>query len=212
MAWDITKVTLGNPTRKSDHDQLIDNLVDLAGSGRTTENVKDNADAITQPGVILSYGGTSAPAGHLLCDGSAINRVTYSNLFDIIGESFGEGDGSITFNIPDLRGYFLRGRDAGQGIDPNAATRTALQTGGNTGDNVGSKQADAFQSHRHTHSIPNYIDVNASISDYAHTGNSYWGQRLLTIYGPSEDGVYGIPRAGYETRPINVYVNYIIKY
>ena len=46
MALNLTKVTLGNPTRKSDHDQLIDNFIDLAGAGRTTETVEDNADDI----------------------------------------------------------------------------------------------------------------------------------------------------------------------
>ena len=54
-------------------------------------------------GTILPYGGASAPSGWFLCDGSAVSRTTYSELFAVIGESFGTGDGSTTFNIPDMR-------------------------------------------------------------------------------------------------------------
>jgi len=61
-------------------------------------------------GVILPFGGASAPAGFLLCDGSAINRTTYAALFAIIGVVFGVGNGSTTFNVPDLRQRFPLGK------------------------------------------------------------------------------------------------------
>ena len=60
-------------------------------------------------GTILSYGGTTAPEGWFLCHGQALSRTEYSELFAVIGTSFGTGDGSTTFNLPDLRGEFLRG-------------------------------------------------------------------------------------------------------
>lgn len=63
----------------------------------------------TPTGSIMSYAGSSAPVGWLLCNGEAIDRTLYSDLFSVIGEDWGEGDGSTTFNLPDLRGKFLRG-------------------------------------------------------------------------------------------------------
>ena len=60
-------------------------------------------------GSILPYGGTTAPNGWFLCQGQALSRTEYSDLFKAIGTSFGAGDSSTTFNIPDLRGEFLRG-------------------------------------------------------------------------------------------------------
>lgn len=61
-------------------------------------------DQITLSGVIQMYGGSSAPPGWILCDGSAVSRSTYSTLFGIIGTTYGAGDGSTTFNLPDMRG------------------------------------------------------------------------------------------------------------
>ena len=60
-------------------------------------------------GTILPYGGASAPSGWFICDGTAISRTTYSELFAVIGTSFGTGDGSTTFNLPDLREATTKG-------------------------------------------------------------------------------------------------------
>lgn len=60
-------------------------------------------------GVTFPYVGTTAPSGYLLCDGSPVSRTTYSRLFAIIGSTYGQGDGSTTFNVPDMRGLFVRG-------------------------------------------------------------------------------------------------------
>lgn len=57
------------------------------------------------------------PFGWMVCNGDAISRIRYKRLFDVIGTTFGVGDGSTTFNLPDLRGEFIRGWDAGRGID-----------------------------------------------------------------------------------------------
>lgn len=64
-------------------------------------------------GTVLPYAGSSAPDGYLICDGSAVSRSTYSNLFDVIGEIYGVGDGSTTFNIPDMRGNISVGYKSG---------------------------------------------------------------------------------------------------
>lgn len=70
---------------------------------------------IMPAGAIVSYGGSTAPTGWLLCDGSAVSRTTYSKLFSIIGTTFGSGDGSTTFTLPDLRGRFPLGVDGTAG-------------------------------------------------------------------------------------------------
>jgi len=76
-------------------------LLQLDSSGNITASVPQT-QALSPTGVILPYGGVSAPSGWLVCDGSAVSRTTYGALFGIIGTSFGVGDGSTTFNVPNL--------------------------------------------------------------------------------------------------------------
>lgn len=63
-------------------------------------------------GVVFPYGAAAAPSGYALCDGSAINRTTFATLFAVIGTTYGAGDGSTTFNVPDMRGKFPFGKAA----------------------------------------------------------------------------------------------------
>lgn len=149
-------------------------------------------------GVILPYGAHTAPTGYLLCDGSAVSRTTYADLFAAIGVGAGSGDGSTTFNVPDLRGRFLRGRDEAVARDPDAATRTAMNTGGNTADNVFSLQSDANKSHSHT--------INGGATGGGTTGNP---QQVVQ----SDNGGLSMSTgsSGSESRPINAYVVFIIK-
>jgi microcystin-dependent protein len=90
------------------------------------------------PGLIGWFAGSVAPAGWLLGDGSAVSRTTYAGLFAICATTYGAGDGSSTFNLPDLRGVFVRGWDNGAGKDPARV--------------FGSYQADMFASHTHIQS------------------------------------------------------------
>lgn len=98
-------------------------------------------------GAIITYASGSIPAGYFICNGQAISRTTYSALFALIGTSFGTGDGSTTFNIPNLVDQFIRGR--------NPATRTA-----------GSTQGDAFRTHLHPVNDPTHSHV---LTDPTHT-------------------------------------------
>jgi microcystin-dependent protein len=149
----------------------------------------------TPTGTISAFGGAAAPAGFLICDGTSQLRASYAALYAVIGNAYGTADGSH-FNLPDLRGKFPRGVNAGSGHDPDAAARTAQATGGNTGDNVGSIQADAFKAHTHTFT--------------AYQSGS--GSNLNSLGGAvSPVGETTASTGGSETRPINVYVNYIIK-
>lgn len=70
----------------------------------------------TPVGTYISGAWETAPAGYVMCDGSAISRTDYANLFACIGEKFGAGDGSTTFNVPDLRDKTIQGRNANQTI------------------------------------------------------------------------------------------------
>ncbi len=170
--------------------------------------------AFCPAGSILAFGGTSAPNGFLMCDGSAVSRVTYLNLFNVIGTSFGQGDGvpvTGTFNTPDLRGQFLRGVTGASSQDPDATSRTAMATGGNTGNNVGSVQGNAFQTHNH--SITG--STGGSVGSNLGAGGTLTAQSSNFIYNLTIDNAAatgGTSQASAnETRPTNAYVNFIIK-
>lgn len=85
-------------------------------------------------GSLMAYGGGSAPAGWLLCDGSAVSRTTYASLFTAISTTFGVGDGSTTFNLPDARGRVLAGKD---NMGGTAASRITSGGSGITGTTLG---------------------------------------------------------------------------
>ncbi len=80
-----------------------DAKVHLANAGALEEFAKGIYTSLMPVGVVLPYTGTIAPTGYLLCDGQAVSRTTYITLFTVIGTAFGSGDGSITFNVPDMQ-------------------------------------------------------------------------------------------------------------
>lgn len=157
-------------------------------------------------GTILAFGGSTAPAGFLIANGAAVSRTTYSELYTAIGDAFGAGDGVNTFNLPDLRGRFMRGVDDGAANDPDAGARIASNFGGNTGDSVGSLQDDAFQSH--THNAAGRLDGSSLGSG----SPSSYPLPTTTVIGSPIPWSPLANAGGNETRPKNVYVNYIIKY
>ncbi len=143
-------------------------------------------------GAVIAVASSTVPSGFLECNGAAVSRTTYAALFAAIGVAHGYGDNAATFNLPDYRGRFLRGWDHGIARDPDRASRPAMNTGGATGDNVGSVQADAFRSHTHTGTVI--------------TAGSQFG-------GPGDNGLTSVGATGdNETRPINASVMYCIKY
>jgi tail collar domain/collagen triple helix repeat protein len=150
----------------------------------------------TPVGSMVAFASATPPSGWLLCDGRAVSRTTYAALFAAIGTAWGIGDGSTTFNLPDMRGRFPRGVDNGAGRDPDSAQRSATN-GGNAGDRVGSAQGDAFRSHMHSLSV-----VGGA------TG--YFGP--YEAYGHLTGQLPTSATGGNETRPINMNVNWIIRY
>jgi microcystin-dependent protein len=222
------------------------------GETLTADNLNGNFSALDQrlaaveavllpSGTIIAYGGPASattdggapavPAGWLLCDGSAVSRTTYANLFAAIGINFGGGDGIGTFNLPDLRGRFLRGVDHGAGRDPNAAARTASNTGGQVGDAVGTLQGQATAlpttafttnttgDHNHFNGV--YHRLMATEAESGHVSST----TTATDSSPSEPDIvdsapevnagnhsHSVTAGGdSETRPKNVGVNYLIK-
>lgn len=95
----------------------------------------DDLSGMVPSGTVLYFAGRTAPAGWLKANGAAISRTAYAALFAAIGTTYGAGDGRSTFNLPDLRGEFLRGWDDGRGVDP--------------GRGFGFGQADAMRQHYH---------------------------------------------------------------
>lgn len=85
--------------------------------------------ATTVPaGIIEPFAGTTVPAGYLLCDGSAVDRTTYATLFDVIGTTFGAGDGSTTFNVPDLSGRVPLGVSQSHALGTTGGSETVTLT------------------------------------------------------------------------------------
>lgn len=169
-------------------------------------------------GTIIPFGSVTPPQGFLYCDGSAVSRAQYSKLFTTIGTSYGSGDGSTTFNLPDLRGVFLRGA--------GSQTFGSVTYSGT----LGTKQNDQFQTHGHSVSDPGHThtlrrgpntdayynmvggtsgeerrwEINSSQSTPTSPINS--SGTNLSVTSPNSG------RTGSETYPANVSVAYHICY
>lgn len=144
-----------------------------------------NRDIGPPTGSVFFMATTTVPTGYLECDGTAISRSTYPALFATIGTTFGAGDGSTTFNLPDLRGYFIRGYDHGRGVD--------------SGRTFGSTQADDYKAH--THNLGGAI-IRDNGASYNLSGT---GSRGDSVTATSSSG-------GTETRPKNIALMPCIKY
>lgn len=159
-------------------------------------------------GTVLWVADTEAPAGFLKANGAAVSRTTFAALFAKLGTRHGQGDGATTFNVPDLRGEFVRGWDDGRGIDAGRA--------------LGSTQDDAFKSHTHTGTTNSAGSHNHELNRRQLGGPA--GNTAFTVPS-SGDTTYNTPSAGAhthsfttaatggtETRPRNVALLACIKY
>lgn len=102
-----------------------------------------------EPGTAKLWFTDTAPTGWTMLEGQAISRTGNPRLFAVLSTSYGVGDGSTTFNLPDIRGRFLRVWDHAKGVDTAAASRTSPAAGISSGDHVGTEQDDANKDHRH---------------------------------------------------------------
>lgn len=168
-------------------------------------------NALVPTGSIQIWTKASAPNGFLLCDGSAVSRTTYADLFAVIGEDYGAGDGSTTFNLPNPSGLFLRFAGS-QTVSAKSFTATL---GAKTRDNTAlpvSSFTMGNNSANHTHysaatSIPT-SDGNQMIRGALGTNN--WN---LTTSTQSANHTHSINGGGdTETKPGNISFTAIIKY
>lgn len=167
---------------------------------------EDISPASSIVGEIKMFGGSVAPTGYHLCDGTALSRTTYSVLFSVIGTAFGVGDGSTTFNVPDMRGIFPRG--AGEN---DAAVTGIDDAAGNPydGDTLGTYTEDQVESHRHQHTGFHYPGTDPDNYGEGATINTRHNE-VITGGVPITDGTNEI-RTGAETRPASLSLNFIIK-
>jgi microcystin-dependent protein len=141
-------------------------------------------------GTVLPFAGTTAPSGWLLCEGQAVSRATYPELFAQLGIQFGAGDSTTTFNLPDTRGEFIRGLDNGRGVD--------------AGRGRGDPQSDAIKAHNHP--TENVLVGAGRVTVTSDGTRSYFerGHPSAIAWPTATTG-------GTETRPRNIALNHIIK-
>jgi microcystin-dependent protein len=170
---------------------------------------KGYVDLGSPAGIIAPFAGTSAPSGWVACNGAAISRTDYATLFAAIGTTWGVGDGSTTFNVPDLRGTFLRGTGT------NGTYGTAV------GQAVGSYAADTYLNHSHTatstdsghtHTYGSFTTGSIAAGGSSYTlPNSYPSANTGTGNANITTTVATSTTGGTETKPKNYGVLYIIK-
>jgi microcystin-dependent protein len=171
----------------------------LQSGGATGSPAWADAGGGVPAGSVIYHAANSAPTGFIKANGAAVSRSTYSDLFTAIGTTFGAGDGSSTFNVPDLRGEFPRGWDDSRGID--------------SGRSFGSAQADQLEQHRHD--TP--VQVSNTFSTFPSAGYSS-GSYETVMNG--REGDETIRYSGYtggtdnssENRPRNIALLACIKY
>lgn len=176
-------------------------------------------------GTVAFFARSSAPTGWLKCNGAVISRTDYDELFDSIGTTYGAGDGSTTFNLPDLRGEFIRCWDDGRGVDKYPTY---------SGSNYGSAYSNrTFDSNVQTHAISNIFgEIPYNLTEYSNRasgtfydtdkyrggGSDDWGDNnwYSSVYFSSSRVSNATADqgnvSGGETRPRNVALLACIKY
>lgn len=205
---------------KANADDVTDALELKADADDVTSALALKADAgslveLDHPGQIGLFARNTAPTGWLKANGAAISRTAYASLFAVIGTTFGEGDGSTTFNLPDLRGEFVRGWDDGRGVDAGRGFGSVQTAAMLNHTHSGTTSADGS----HTHGLTIAVGASGSgngLMAATPTSTEYPSARAsadssgnhthtLTTGNPSTGG-------GSETRPRNVALLYCIKF
>lgn len=163
----------------------------------------DTGERLTQAGFLQPYAGSAAPSGWLLCYGQAVSRTTYASLFAIIGTTYGSGNGTSTFNVPDLRGRTVAGLDNMGGVDANVLTNTYNPNrnilGGDAGEEAHQLTVDELASHDH--------NIQGNFVDLSYGGS---GQNLFGSAGGDLTDLRGGDSPHQNVQP-TLMVNWIIK-
>lgn len=191
-------------------DNTITSAKLLTGTIATSKLATATVQLLTPSGALMPYAGASAPTGWLLCDGSAVSRTTYSDLFTAISTTFGAGDGSTTFNIPDLRGRTIAGKDNMGGTAANRVTTAASQIDGTSLGYTGGSQSVALTlsnlpDHTHNVGFTTLTRANGTGASYGDItqGSSTTGNVVDTVGA-------GLGLAHQNMQPTMI-LNYIIK-
>lgn len=201
-------------------------------------NAQTTADQAAPVASLVYMAVNVVPAGWLKANGAQVSRTTYAALFAVIGTSYGAGNGTTTFNLPDYRGYFLRAFDDGRGIDTGrvfSSTQSSQNLSHNHGGATGIESANHIHygttygaNANHTHSVPivsgisggvtgidnSVYKANRTLQNWVATaGISSNHQHEFDTGGVSANHAHGIPSAGgTEARPVNIAVTVLIKY
>lgn len=151
----------------------------IAGTNTITFPAITGTAMIGFAGMVANFAMSTPPAGWLAANGSAVSRTTYAALFAAIGTTFGVGDGSTTFNLPQMGGNFTRNWVSGQTTDSGRA--------------FGSTQAEDLKSH--THTTPTNTSMQNGTTNYA-AGVPAGGGNLSSVTTSATGGT--------ETRPVNI--------
>ena len=154
--------------------------------------------AVVPSGAVIPFAGSTAPQGYLLCDGREVSRTDYPYLFDVIGTTYGEGDGNTTFNLPNLQDKFIEGAGANAvGTEMSAGLPNITGEFGAQGStNVSSLGTGAFR-------VAQTGRIDSGNSEMSHYSlkQSFNASRSSSVYGKSDT-----------VQPPAVVMNYIIKY
>jgi microcystin-dependent protein len=198
-----TAVTLTGSVVASDDIYVVYNSLALQTvtppDGSITEAKLVSGFGLIPVGMIAPFAMSTAPTGWLECDGSAVSRTTYADLFTALGTTHGSGDGSTTFNVPDLRGEFIRGWDNGKGTD--------------SGRTFGSSQTDELKSHFHRPYNYSSDSTRRFFTGYGSTsgGYSYPASGGVGTLQFTDVTAQTDPTGGTETRPRNIAMMYCVK-
>jgi hypothetical protein len=189
--------------------------------GNVTLTLPSATGAFLPPGMVAPFATPTAPDGWLACDGEAVSRSTYAGLYAALGDTWGAGDGSTTFNLPDLRAAVPQGVGANETAYRNGTDATDGYYGDDVnagaGLAVGEERRDAFQDHGHDRL---YIAANEASTLQGATlgGSSGIPVSLSTGNETSMRGVReglggaGPPRTGKDTQVYAKGVLYCVKY
>ena len=176
-------------------------FAELTSQIASAQSAADSADK-TDIGMIVMSGNNAAPSRGtwLKCDGTAVRRTTYAGLFAKLSTTYGAGNGSTTFNLPDFRGVVPRGLDEGRGLDTGRALSNAVQADQNKSHTHGAS-SDAQGTHQHEFSG---ITTASGAHDHAYYASVTGGPGTA----PDVDSTAGAQQTGYATSAVGDHAHY----
>jgi len=175
---------------------------------------KEESARLAPAGLVAYYARSTAPAGWLKANGAAVSRTAYAALFAAIGTAFGAGDGFNTFNLPDLRGEFLRGWDDGRGVDAYRAFGTTQASQNLSHTHTGSTDTSGSHSHSYLDGRPIVPPGGPQIQAGPNFTGIWEGtdSRTTGSAGTHSHSVTTTASGGTEARPRNIALLACVKY